>query len=954
MNKYIVFTFWLTAAYTSLAQQPAYFILGENQFKGLKVFDIIQDFEHNYYFATNEGIIKYDYIKYSKVEIKQAKSNAFFNFTISKLGTIYFNNLNNQIFAIKNEGCELFYELTNDESSTLIYLDTDNFGNLMVGCKGIKVLAPNAKLIHHLKSNTVFNTCYKLDNQTWMFPVSGQDSVILYDKSKFTFKGITSANFIPKKNHSLHFFDYQDTCYAIEIFSKTVYIFDKTNWELSETDKIDFFNSGTNARVYTFGKTIWSSNSISGVNYCEKSLKSPYQYFYDDYFISDVYEDKEGNMLLGTFDKGVLVIPNLKIPDVINPFSTEPMVSIYTHKNGDVYLGSNKGTFYVYKNNKLVKISAQNKKTIEGIYGSPLSGFLIFDDGKIKCFDTKTKEIYEISASSLKDVAFLSSNEIYLGTNDGIHRIKLGHNNTYPVPPLKNIRFRIYSLAFNLKKEILYFSSSKGFFNLNKHGIQKRILYKGKDIYPEKIVYVNDQIYALTREFGIMVIDNLNKISIIKPKLSENDETIKNLLAYKNSLLLSTSNGMYKLSKMGKVLDQYHSQYGFASKKIYNFSLIDHILWVNHAGGVQKIDLSAPKNNSTLPQVRFKELRVNNALIDINNLHHFSTSERKFEFVIYSPTLRNYETIKYHYQLKGYDEHWQTQGFELNNIIYSALSPGQYTLSIKAENLGIFGPEKKYSFTIASPIYSKPWFIVASLFIFLSSVYAIYWRQLNIQKQKSKQINELNQSKLTAIQSQMNPHFIFNSLNSIQNLVLQQNATKAYESIGKFALLIRKIMHHSEKEFIDIEEELSILNVYLELELLRMKKDFSYEIKSNGLTDIEIPPMLIQPYIENAIKHGLLHKAGHKEIEIDMRLEDKVFVCEITDNGIGRKKSQEIKERQNTKFESFSGNSLNKRLAILKKHFGGNFGVEIVDLYDDTNNATGTKVILKAPFIQKF
>jgi len=266
----------------------------------------------------------------------------------------------------------------------------------------------------------------------------------------------------------------------------------------------------------------------------------------------------------------------------------------------------------------------------------------------------------------------------------------------------------------------------------------------------------------------------------------------------------------------------------------------------------------------------------------------------------------------------------------------------------------VFSPIKTYHFTIKSPIYAQPWFMISVIGLFLGIVYFIYKKQLSIQKQKSRQINELNQSKLTAIQSQMNPHFIFNSLNTIQDLVLQQNATKAYDSIGKFAILIRKIMHHSEKEFIDIEEELSILNVYLEMEMLRIKTNFSYTINSNNITDIEIPPMLIQPFIENAFKHGLLHKEGEKVLILNMRIEDNLFICEIIDNGIGRKKANEIKERQNKLYESFSGTTLDKRLLILKKHFGGNFGVQIIDLYDNENKASGTKVILNAPFKYKF
>lgn len=954
MIRIVVLILFLIKTSASFAQQPAYFVLGENQFKGLKVFDIIQDLDQNYYFATNEGIVKYDFIKYTKVEIKSAKSVAFFNFTISKFGIIYFNNLNNQIFSIQNGKCKLFYELKGNESSNLIQLLNDNAGNLIIGCKGLIVLDTAANVITQITLKTALNTNYKLNSSTWMFPISEKDSVLIYTHGKLSNGIYKTSNFDPKKNILLQFFDYNDSCYALDLNSKSLFTFDKVNWILTKIKSADFFNSSTNARLYINGNKIWSPTSISGINFSDVNFNTTYQKFYQDYFISDVFEDKEGNILLGTFDKGVLVIPNVKIQDVINPFALDPMISIYTDENNDVYLGSNKGILNRYKNNKLEIISANNKKPIEGIYGSPMSDVIIFDDGIIKGYNKKTKEIYDFLAASLKDVAFISANEMYLGTNYGIKKVKLNSKNNYQITMVKNMNFRIYSLAYNQNQQLLYCSTANGLFALDKNGESKKILYQGKDIYSEKLFYSNGILYAISRELGILIIDNKNKISVIKPQLPVNDESIKNIFIYKNSILLSTSNGLYQLNKEGAIIYQYHSAYGFTSKKIYSFSVVNNDLWVSHTGGVQKIDLTFKHFEKQIPQIKFQELRVNNKIINFDITHNFNSSERKFEFVIYSPTLRNIENIKYHYKLIGYDEQWQTQSYKLNNIIYNALSPGQYTLVIKAENLGIFSPEKKYSFTISSPIYAKLWFIISSIVLFLFIVFLIYRWQLNRQKQKSKQINELNLSKLTAIQSQMNPHFIFNSLNSIQDLVLQQNAPKAYDSIGKFALLIRKIMHHSEKEFIDIEEELSIIHVYLELELLRFKKDFNYEIRSNDLADIEIPPMLIQPYIENAIKHGLLHKTGEKKLLIEMRLEEDAFVCEITDNGIGRKKSKEMKERQKNMVESFSGNSLNKRLSILKKHFGGDFGVEIIDLYDTDNNAIGTKVILKAPYKQKY
>lgn len=935
------------------AQQPAYYVLGENHLKGLKVFDIIQDLEQNYYFATNEGIIKYDYIQYSKIDVKSAKSVSFFNLTINKKGNIYFNNLNNQIFEINKGKCRLFYELTGTQNANLIHLTNDEKGNLMIGCRGLIVLDSNAKVIVQKVAKSIYNTSYQFNANTWLFPTS-TDSVLVYSNlAIYEKKVVFSGNNAPSYK-LLQFFDYNDSTYAVDLLSKKVFIFNKLNLKLTSLASNDFFKSSTNARIYITGSAIWSPSSISGINYSDSGINKSYQNFYQDAFISDVFQDQEGNILLGTFDKGVLVIPDVKIPDVISPFATDPMISIYGEQKGVVYMGSNKGQLYLYENKTQKTLTTNNKKPIEGIYGFSQSDYLIFDDEKIKCYNKKDKKMFSISSASLKDVAFVSANEMYLGTNIGILKVRITRYNQYKITePLKQ-KSRIYSLAYNQTNKILYSSGADGFFAIDSNGNERKIMHRGKDLFPEKIVFHGNYIYGISRELGLLKMDVYNQIKIIVPKLPNQEENIRNIAIYKNSIIISTSNGLYQLNQDGEITYQFHTAYGFGSKKVYNFSIAGNDMWVSHLGGVQKIDLSDNQFEEQIPKIEIQSIKVNDSFIAFHQNNHFNSTQRKINFVIYSPTLRNLENIKFHYRLIGYEEAWQVQSAKNNNITYNALLPGKYTLVVKAEIFGKFSEEKSYTFTISKPFYAQWWFLFIVISLFLFIVYLIYKGQLNSQKQKSRQANELNLSKLTAIQSQMNPHFIFNSLNSIQDLVLQQNATKAYDSIGKFALLIRKIMHHSEKEFIDIEEELSILNVYLEMEMLRIKRDFHYTISSNGLNDIEIPPMLIQPFIENAIKHGLMHKKGEKKLDINMYLKDNSFVCEITDNGIGRKRTQEIQERQQKSHESFSGNTLKRRLEILKKQFGGDFGVETIDLFDENQVALGTKVILHAPFKSKF
>jgi tetratricopeptide (TPR) repeat protein len=211
-------------------------------------------------------------------------------------------------------------------------------------------------------------------------------------------------------------------------------------------------------------------------------------------------------------------------------------------------------------------------------------------------------------------------------------------------------------------------------------------------------------------------------------------------------------------------------------------------------------------------------------------------------------------------------------------------------------------------------------------------------------------------SELKALKAQMNPHFIFNALNSIQDYILLNQRNLASDYLGKFADLIRNYLHFSDTGFISVPDEIQNLNLYLELEKLRFEEelDYSFIVDESVNTDfINIPTMLIQPYIENALKHGLLHKkAGRKLIVSLSKTSDKIIECIIEDNGIGREKSKEINKKREVLHKSFALKATMERLDLLNYGREMKIGVEVIDL-KESNKAIGTKVVLKIPILKK-
>ena len=194
----------------------------------------------------------------------------------------------------------------------------------------------------------------------------------------------------------------------------------------------------------------------------------------------------------------------------------------------------------------------------------------------------------------------------------------------------------------------------------------------------------------------------------------------------------------------------------------------------------------------------------------------------------------------------------------------------------------------------------------------------------------------------------MNPHFLFNALNSIQDLILLKDIRSSNEYLGKFAELMRKTLEASGKDYISISEELALLRHYLELEKLRFGDDFHFELITEGQLNLEtdtIPPLLIQPYVENGIKHGLLHKKGEKRLVVRFSKFENQLIVDIIDNGIGRKRAHDIKQRRADKHLSFSTEQNDRRIELINETSVNQITLKIEDLFEG-DDPMGTRASL--------
>ena len=428
---------------------------------------------------------------------------------------------------------------------------------------------------------------------------------------------------------------------------------------------------------------------------------------------------------------------------------------------------------------------------------------------------------------------------------------------------------------------------------------------------------------------------------------------VKKIVPYQDGFVASTDKGVVIISKEGETASWIGKPEGLITQNVSDIAVSGNFLYVSHSTAVQKFSLSGIETKVNVPELKLVKLEVNDQIANLQNPRAYRYDENKFVFLLSANTLKYKSEIKYEYKLEGIDNTWQSNSYFNNRIAYKSLPPGDYNFVYRTVFRGVKGENHNFSFSIAAPLWRIWWFWLLVILVLFAGIYFYFTNLIKRQRLKANVQRELIGSKLIAIQSQMNPHFIFNSLNSIQDLVLRQEGEDAYNYISKFAFLVRKVLAFSDTDFVDVSEEVKLLTVYLELEKLRFNNDFHFEIESQDADGIQIPPMIVQPFVENAIKHGLLHKLGQKKLSVTFSIQNDNLLCEVQDNGVGRAKSAEINERKSGQHSSFSVKSVRSRFDILKTLYGGELGLEFEDLFDN-NEPAGTKVILKLPTKRKF
>lgn len=656
-------------------------------------------------------------------------------------------------------------------------------------------------------------------------------------------------------------------------------------------------------------------------------------------FVYQVFRDKNNNLWATSQNEGVFQINR----DGVNVFGSKQgltastLISGLEDKQGRIYFGSDQGLF-LFNAGRFTKLS----------------------------FNTQLAPPYNALFEA-------SDHTIWIGGSNGIASLKWNQSKTVSVfyRITAPASFGVFAIGEDRKGQIYAGTYKAGLFRLQ----------------GDSMVNISDPLKLNEDNFiGIRIIDNkligatLNGILVLDlttnqtSRITELDGLNSDLIYSieisrdKKGLWAGTNQGIARIDlelllKTGKVqVRTFGKQEGFSGVECNTNGIWEDengTIWFGTVSGLVKHSPNEFKPNLLENRTSIQQIRLMNEDTLLQNGAILESKLNTITFYYRGVCLTNPDKVLYQKRLDGLssEKDWSTPGNE-DYIKYTNLPPGEYTFRVRScNNEGVWNAnEATFTFTITTPWYLKPWFVIGLFVVIISVIYTLFLLRLRyVQRRQRADYErkvEMSKIELKALRAQMNPHFVFNSLNAIQHYIFNTRSDEAVKYLNKFAKLVRVILNNSEKPTVTVGEDIEALKLYLELEQMRFEGKFDYTIHVDDSVDPDydiMPPLLMQPYVENAILHGLNPSPKKGHLTISLHSENNFLICSIVDDGIGRNRAAEIKRTMPvSKHRSLGMKITEDRLRILNEIHHSRLSVTITDLFDN-NQPIGTKVELFVP-----
>ena len=688
--------------------------------------------------------------------------------------------------------------------------------------------------------------------------------------------------------------------------------------------------------------------------------------------VSFCAKDKEGNFWFSTLKNGIFAIPNPLFAQIQLPVEAEKnKISAFNRSEKGILVGLNDGRVYLYNETGFAPLQSQVRNHYNSCSYLKDNTLYYCSDGiwQKNLQTQQEKKMYE-NPGIVGMYEGFGNSFLYCSANFG------AQVNPNAIPPFfeqsilatkgNDITFlgeRVRAFVVFPGEKKIIFAAKSGLYEMTEKG-KKALTYQDSAIFAIRACLRKDKVWAATISKGLYTITEDNKVEHVSFPPTQAKIKIREMAVSDSYIWLLSDEQLFRFqpeTQKWDIFDRFSS--GLPLDLVEYIQTYKGKIHLAKGSEIIFFDENIVPEKPLFPAIHLQKILWNEAIFPVVNGQDFPYTTDNFSVEVAGISFRANGIFRFAYQLEGVNDKWIIANQNQTRVGFGRLDNGKYTLKIAPVNaLGEIEAAQSYTFTILAPWWKKAWFYLPLILLIKSVLYVIYKNRLNDITERSKLLlaqekleKDLQSSQLSAIKSQMNPHFIFNALNTIQNFIYQNEPDRANFFLTRFSQLMRSILDMSNSDTVTLAEEIEALELYLQLEKMRFGEELFYEIKiANNLVPeyVKIPSMLIQPYVENAIKHGLLHKNTDRKLWISFEKEPAAFLkIRVEDNGIGIAKSMEINQKRGGFHKSYALAANRKRLEILNAQGGAKINCEIQSKYKENGEADGTIVELRIPFV---
>lgn len=971
------------------AQEPFYWqITGEDGLPSMTVYNIEQDQKGFIWIGTAGGLCRYDGRKFEYYRHPDQLDDEIIHLKIDKLDWVWYSNLAGQLFCKKEgEEVEIVWDGASNNELRLIDFYLVN-STVIITCD-----------LYPRKGNIVF--CFDLNNdgiippkEEWkristgekrVIPVKEVENdkvVIAYSESST----LTLLIIVKSKDLNAETLGYYLNDYTPDIsmtyqggkWRDLFFIDDKIittgakvliQHQIS-TGKETFIQiSNIINTVKKIDNQLWLTSLNGGLKIYDQNIQLLDHYF-SNTTINSCVQDREKNIWLASNKGGIFVIPNKRKAffNKENSSLTFNEVNFFQPDflNKKMIVGGESGTIHSFFDNKIepaFEFENSPHFTIGGksndntwLFGNQ-SGIFLIEQAKRTFIPKQVFKTFHIDKlNNFWGGSYNSTIKIDL---NNIQKITTNHLNsidtTYTI--LNERTFAIHEDEFD---DYTWLGSYRGLFRYShqtnkvkpflENGIHQK--YRFSSIVQSSR---DSTIWAGTHGDGVLKIKDGKLIEHYTTENHLISNICNGLFADKfGNIWIGTNQGLQKHNLKTENFELINKYDGLPTNEIANVSVLDSTVYVGTNKGVVTFSINSENLNKIPPPIYIQKVLIFEKDTALSESYRLDYDQNSIQINFVGLGYKCKGNILYKYRMLGIDSNWIST--DVRFARFPGLVPRNYEFQVIAINEdGIESEEQAtVKFKISPPFWQTWWFRILTLLLGGGIVWGFfhtrYRRIRNREKMKRDFKDQVNELRAQALQTQMNPHFIFNSLNAIQHFLTTNDQENAMIYMARFAKLIRHIFEHSKEKNITLTQEFEFLNLYISLEKLRFKDkvNVDFRVDKNLVRQaeaLEIPPLLIQPIVENSFKHGLFHKETQGNLVVNFSFEKGVLKIIIEDDGIGREKSEEINSWRKGNHKSSGVNSTRERILLLNKEDNSALNdLKIIDLFNSKGEAIGTRV----------